>query len=337
MNIIILAAGEGSRMQSSMPKVMNEIAGFPILYSVIVNARAISESGNIIVVASQSLLSYCEEKDLGYIFEGCKIVIQQEKLGTANAVKVAIDSEYFNHQYEKTLILYGDQPFFTAQTITETISSSSCPVSIVCFYPQDETQQYARITCSNPDDNEDYILENGLYIEIDSIKEFKEYLDDEKMPTLCNSGLMLSETKILSQMLSQVNSDNAAKEYYLTDIINIAKQNGISCGAFVCDEIEVLGINNQFELENATKVMYSYVARDHMSRGVRICDTLTTFISQDAIIGKNVIIEPNVFIGKSVEIGDNIKIKSFSYLEDVKILNNSDEVKVVGPFYNSKQ
>ncbi|MEN9782424.1 MAG: bifunctional UDP-N-acetylglucosamine diphosphorylase/glucosamine-phosphate N-acetyltransferase [Pseudomonadota bacterium] len=320
INIIILAAGNGTRMKSEKPKVLHTVANKPMLDIVINQAEQLSIKANIICVVSDDVLKYYNTQEQK---TNVNFVIQKEKLGTAHAVQTAIKSQYYNKNAQFTLILYGDSPLITTQLLEKLykITNENYSLAVLAFEEQSRDVRYGRIFA-----NENINI--NQHTQITEIKEFKDFVQNETMPTTCNGGIMCGITQNFIELIPQIQNSNASKEFYLTDIINLAHSKNLKCGMMLCNEEDVLGANSQIELAILEQKMQTRIKNQLMLQGVKFFQPETSYISIDAKISSDVVIEPNVFIGEGVVIEKNTIIKAFSYLEGVRIAQNSQ----IGPF-----
>ena len=319
INIVILTAGKGSRMKSNFPKICQKIAGLTLFEHVLSSVNMVKrDNKNIIVVSSGDVINNYngklpQQNNLNY-------VMQMERLGTGDAVKVAISSEYWNVQNEDTGVFYGDVPFVSKETINKMFELRSYfDLIVLGFDCKDQSRPYGRLFT-------DRDLTSGEYGELYKIKEFKDLMREK--PRLCNSGLMIGKTSIFQELLPFIDNNNKAKEYYLTDIVSLANQRGYRIGTYICDEYEVIGINSRIELAHAEKEYQEKLRTKHMENGATLLNSDSVYFSYDTQIGHDVIIEPNVFFGLGVKVGNNCIIKAGSYLENTEIKDNCS----VGPY-----
>ncbi len=310
LTIIILAAGQGTRMRSDMPKVLHKIAGEPMITHVINTADKMS-AGSVNIVASPNNVD-----DIKPVVEPHNILIQKEALGTGNAVMAA--EETINNAQGTVLVLYGDGPLYTAETLSnfieEFLADERSELGFLGMKPKDPTG-YGRMKT----DNDGYVT---------SIVEEKEASAEEKKIGLCWTGVMCANADHLNDWLAQINNDNNKGEYYLTDLPQIALKDGKSTMSALCPIDETLGANNREELARLERKMQDKLRAKAMENGATLIDPNTVYFCEDTVIGKDVIIEPNVFFGPNVVIGDNCHIKAFSHLEGATL---KDGV-VIGPF-----
>lgn len=303
-NIIILAAGVGTRMKSSLSKVMHKIAGismFEIVYNI-----AMQVSKNAIIAISSNENKIEIEKITNTIS-----VVQHERLGTGHAVLQALPSLKDN---EFTFILYADTPLITKQTLERMKDVKDSEIIVLGFYGN-SYEKYGRLITQNQDT-------------VIDIVEYKDANEDQKRINLYNSGIFLIKTDVLKQIIPQIKNENNAKEFYLTDIVKIAKEAGFKTKFVLTNQEEVLGVNTREELSIAENIMQERMRKMHMQNGVTLVHPASTFFSFDTEIKNDVVIEPNVFFGAKVKIEQNCTIKSFSYIEGVEIQEGCN----IGPF-----
>lgn len=311
LTIIILAAGKGTRMGSNIPKVMHPVAGVPMIEYLLEVSQSLSDDVRLVI--NSDLEKYIELNPLTkkYNYE---TVIQTDLSGTGNAVSCAVSSREVK---ENILVLYGDSPLIELDALEEMLNMISIndKLSVINlgFYTTFPHGYGRMITVDN------YLVD---------IVEEKSATESQKEINLCNSGIMLIKSEVLKELLPQINNDNKAKEYYLTDVIKIANQSGYSCGFTVADEYQIMGVNSQGQLAEVNFIVQTNMREKAMKNGVIMLDPQSTFLSRDTKIGAGSIIEPFVFIGLGVEIGEGCTIKSHSYIEGAKIEDNCS----VGPF-----
>ena len=303
--IVVLAAGKGTRMKSKIHKVLHPLGGRPMLHHLLDTADLLNPSRKVIVVGTGKEQV---ENSLGNTAE---VVVQEPQLGTGHAVKVT--KEALSGFKGRVLVLYGDVPMVSRETM-EKIVSNEADVVVLGFTPAD-AKAYGRLK----------VNENG---NLDAIIEYKDASDEERAITLCNSGIMALRGDSMFELLDVLSNDNAAGEYYLTDVVEIANSKGLSCSVSLTSEQEVTGINSRSELASAEK-MYQQTRRQYfMDEGVTLTDPETVYFAYDTKIGRDVIVGPNVFFGPGVEIADNVTINAFCHLEGASV----GEGASIGPF-----
>ncbi len=306
---LVLAAGKGTRMKSKKPKVLQKIFNTPMLKLLI----------DEILNNQQELAIITEEKsdELRGIFkEQRKInfITQKDRLGTAHAVKIALTALNSKLSGKILLVLYGDTPFISKNTINKLAGQieNGSDVAVAAF-EKDSENQYGKLII-----NKD---------KLEKIVEFNDASEREKKIKLCNSGIIAINFTAL-HLIDKISNNNKKKEYYLTDLINLASENKYQVTYSIIDEQEVQGINDKTDLANANKYYFEKQRKKALEAGVTIIDPDSVYLSHQVEFGQDVTIEPNVVISGKVKISDNCQIKSFSYLEDCHIGSNN----IIGPF-----
>lgn len=306
-SIIILAAGKGTRMKSSLPKVLHKVAGREMVNLVIDSAKAVNPK-NITLVVSQDILDLKQQIQQQHNDINLKFVLQEEKLGTGHAVKVALE-EIAQDIGDRCLVLYGDTPLLSADTIIKMsdkiIQCDICVAAFDCF----ESNMYGRLV-------------TGYNDNLEQIVEFKDASAKQKQISLCNSGIMAIAGDKIADLVAQIDNNNAAQEYYLTDLIRIATEKNLTNSFIKIDGDEVLGVNSKIELAQVENIKQQQLRHKIMVDGVTLIDPNSTYFAFDTKIGQDCLIQPNVFFGTGVKIGNNNIIKSFSHLENCHIGNN---------------
>jgi bifunctional UDP-N-acetylglucosamine pyrophosphorylase/glucosamine-1-phosphate N-acetyltransferase len=308
--IIILAAGRGERMNSETPKVMHKIAGAPMIMHTLRTAKSL-DPDRIIVITGYGAEQV--EKEISELEPEIDFVRQIEQKGTGHAVKCA--EKMLKNFTGNTLILYGDVPFISPDTLELLIEEKESGTDLVVLgFESKQPGNYGRL-----------IIENDQLI---SIVEAKDATTEQLKITLCNSGVLYTENKILFQLLSNITNENANQEYYLTDIVETAKNQNLSIKVVCCDELETLGINTRSELTNA-ELTFQIRARERIiENGVTLSQPDTTYFSFDTEIGREACIGPNVVFGPGVTIESGAEILPFCHLEGCHISKGAK----IGPF-----
>ncbi len=307
---IVLAAGEGTRMKSSMPKVLHRIAGLPLVCHVVNAVQGTGKSDIALVVGrGAEEVRGAVEKVAGPVstFE------QKERLGTAHAVLAA--REVIERGYDDLLIVFGDTPLIEAQSLLAARDrlAQGADLVVIGFRPA-SPHGYGRL-----------IEEGGQLV---AIVEEKEATEEQKKIGFCNGGLMAVRGQNVLGLLDAVGNDNAKGEYYLTDIVSIAHDKGLTVTAIEVPVDNVIGINNRAELAEAEAIWQSRKRRDLMLLGVTMIAPETVFFSHDTVVEPDVVIEPNVFFGPSVHVAAGALIHSFSHLEGAQVGEKAE----IGPF-----
>lgn len=305
--IIILAAGKGTRMKSSLPKVLHKICSKSMVNHVIDTAISLDPK-KIITVLSEGMYEVANS-----IKNVSQVVIQKEQLGTGDAVKPALaELRNFNGNI---LILYADTPLIEKNTLEEMLKKlDNADVVVLGFRPYDAAE-YGRLVVNNIG-------------ELERIVEYKDASHDERDIDLCNSGVIAAEAQTLFSVINKIDNKNAKGEYYLTDIIELACNENKKCSYVEGSEDEVLGVNNRVQLSEAEYIMQQRLRNSAMLNGATLIDPETVHFSHDTKLGQDVVINPNVFFGEGVQIADNVEIKSFCHIEKATIATGC----VIGPF-----
>lgn len=303
LEVIILAAGKGTRMKSDKPKVLHTLGGKPIIEYVI-NASILLKPKKIhLVVNNEVKVNFKNHNNIN-------IVIQKKQNGTGDALKSTLKNLNKN---SVSLILYGDVPLISQKILKQISNIEENCINVLCFN-KEEKNNYGKVILGT----------NGLISEIIEQKE----LDRNDNFYLCNSGIFSIQTNLLKTLLPKISNDNKKKEYYLTDIFKLGSKQGVNIKPTITNETEVMGINDKNDLAKAEKELQIRLRSKHLTSGVTMIDPDTVYFSSDTKIGKDVTIHPFVIIGKNVVIGNNTEIFAFSHIEDCKIGN---EVSI-GPY-----
>ena len=313
-SFLILAAGKGIRMKSIKPKVLHEVAGKPIISHIIDKILSIR---NNISIDRISIVLGKESREIKFYIENnykdIDIIIQNNQLGTADAV-LAAESTFKNYK-GKLIILCGDTPLITSKLLLGLRKLSKNFRLGLSGFKAKNPKGYGRIVLNNVNQVSTIIEENDAN-------------NSQKKIDLCNSGIYVSDTKLLYSLLSKVKFNSKNKEMYLTDIIYIANKDNIEIGITYNKEVESLGVNDRKGLAMAEKEMQNILREKAMKKGVTLISPETVFFSIDTKISKDVYIGPNVVFGPGVTIGEGVRIEAFCHLEGVTIKKNC----TIGPF-----
>ena len=311
VSVIILAAGMGSRMKSDVPKVLHRIAGAPMLVHAMRTASGIDAQRTVIVTGYGADLVADVATDYD---ENVLIAHQEAQNGTGHAVQQAAAS--LQDFAGDVIVLYGDTPFVRPETLQAMLDKKTegHGVVVLGFHAADPAK-YGRLITSK----------GGL---LDEIIEYKDTTKVQRNIDFCNSGVICADAKLLFNLLDDVTNDNASGEYYLTDIVGLARAQGLSCAAIACDETETMGINSRNDLAAAEVAFQTKARRDAMEGGVTLTAADTVWFAYDTIIGRDVIVEPNVIFGPDVTVENNATIRAFSHLEGCHISKDA----IVGPY-----
>lgn len=311
MNIalIVLAAGKGTRMNSELPKVLHPIAGDPMLIHAL-EAGAMLEPQRTVVVAGHGadLVRHAALAHDATI----KVVEQTEQLGTAHAVAQARPAlEGFNGV---ALVLYGDTPFIQPETLERMRDALAQNDVVVLGFEAADPARYGRL-----------VMEGQ---QLDRIVEFKDASEQERLITLCNSGVVACKADLLFDLIDAVDNTNASEEYYLTDIVGLARERGLTATAVTCDEAETIGINSRGELARAEADFQTRARATLLEDGVTLVAPDTVFLARDTVIGRDTLVEPHVVFGPGVTVESGATIRAFSHLEGCHVSRGS----IVGPY-----
>jgi len=313
IGVIILAAGQGTRMKSALPKVMHAVAGRPMLHHVLDTSHSLSPK-RVVVVTSPA------QEDVRATVTNADSAIQDPPLGTGHAVLAA--AEAMKGFTGDVIILFAADPLVRRETIEHMLKARHQPtndgvkpaVVVLGFRPKDPAQ-YGRL-----------IVNGGGVLE--AIVEYRDADEDTRAINLCNSGVMVVDGTLLFDLLRKVKNDNAKQEYYLTDIVALARQQGLPSVVVEGEEEEVLGVNSRDELALVEGVMQKRLRQKAMEDGATLQDPSTVYFSYDTKLGKDVVVGPNVFFGPGVTVADNVTINAFCHIEGATIAEGA----IIGPF-----
>lgn len=309
VSLIILAAGQGTRMNSDLPKVLHRLGAAPLLHHAMAAGQALDPE-RIVVVTGHG--GEAVAKAARAFDDSALTVHQAEQLGTAHAVLQAETA--MAGASGNAIVLYGDTPFVRAETLQAMIDARDRHAVVVLGFNAADPGRYGRLIADGET--------------LDRIVEFKDASHEERAITLCNSGVICADAATLFRLCNQVGNTNAAGEYYLTDIIALARAEGLSAGLVLCDEAETMGINTRAELAAAEAAFQTRARVEAMENGVTLVAPETVFFALDTTIGRDTIIGPNVVFGPRVTIESEAEIKAFCHLEGCHISRGAD----VGPF-----
>ena len=304
---IILAAGKGSRMKSSLSKPLHKVAGFEMISWVIDAARSAGAEPIIPVISDDT-------PDLASFLSGYCIAIQKNQNGTADAVMAALP--HIKNKDQPILVLYADTPFINKDIMCELLDNikSGSDICVLGFNAENPSGYGRLVTCSTGS--------------LDAIIEDSEASASQKMITNVNAGIMAFNGSIIEETIQKITPSNSKQEYFLTDIVSVGAKNNLSVDYILTDKEHVIGINNLAQLAIAESVAQNNLRRKAMLSGVTMIAPETVFLQKDTIFGQDVIIEPNVVIAGGVSIASNCHIKSFCHLEKCSI----GEGNIIGPF-----
>ncbi len=309
VSLIILAAGMGTRMNSDVPKVLHKVAGSPLLHHAMQAGRAL-EPSRVVVVTGHGAEDVAKAA-LAYD-EAVETVVQEPQLGTAHAVAQA--APLLAGAAGEAIVLYGDTPLIAPETLEAMLAARRDHAVVVLGFHAADPGRYGRL-----------LTEGAALL---AIREWKDASEAERAVTLCNSGVICASAKVLFDLVAKVGNANAAGEYYLTDVVELAREQGLSAGVVICDEAETLGVNTRQQLAEAEAAFQARARAEALENGVTLTAPETVFFGLDTVVGRDAIIGPHVLFGPGVTIESGAEIKGFCHLEGCHVSRGAD----VGPF-----
>ncbi|MBF0562216.1 MAG: bifunctional UDP-N-acetylglucosamine diphosphorylase/glucosamine-1-phosphate N-acetyltransferase GlmU [Alphaproteobacteria bacterium] len=315
---VILAAGMGTRMKSALPKVLHPIAGQPMIRYLLNTVESVGFDRVVVVVGP-------EMEAVAAAVQPHAFVVQSDRLGTGHAVAQAgpaladFDGD--------VAVLYGDSPLITSHTLQRmgnALQREPGPAVVVLGFQPRDPAEYGRLMV--PLAEKSVAEESGG--QLDAIVEFREATPEQRSVTLCNSGVMMADRARLFAWLSRVDNANAKGEYYLTDVVGLARGDGLSCAYVVAPETECFGVNSRQELAQAEAMVQERLRNAAMDSGVTLIDPGTVTFCQDTRLGRDVVVYPHVVFGPGVTVADGVVIKSFCHFEDAAIRRGA----TIGPY-----
>ena len=300
LHTIILAAGKGTRMHTNLPKVMQPLAGRPMIDHVITTAGKLTNKISTIIGYKKDVLN----EHLSANFKNVETFVQPELNGTAGAVKAAQKKIMDD---EDVLILYGDVPLISHESLKNALNDNHDAV-ILTMIPKDPFG-YGRVLKND----------SGLATEI--IEE-KDASPEQKKINEVFTGIMIIKGEMLLSSLDEVNNNNAAGEYYLTDVIKIASKKGVKINPIIVEETEVLGANTKSELHEIENIFREMKSKDLLEQGITLSDASRVDVRGDVSAGKDCLIDVNVILEGEIKLGTNVSIGPNCYLKDVVISDN---------------
>jgi len=309
--VVILAAGQGTRMRSDTHKVLHPIACKPLLMHLLDSVDRLGAEKRVVVVGKGR-----DQVEKALNDHDVSIAHQAEQKGTAHAVQQAKDA--LAGYDGAVLILYGDTPFVEPETLKrmlERLNGDGGPGVVVLASTPADPLNYGRI-----------ILGEGDHIA--KMVEYKDATEEERAVRLCNSGMMAVRAKDLFRWLDKVGNDNAAGEYYLPDVVNIAAAEGREAVVIEGDPYETAGVNSRAELAHLELDWQRRRREEALQEGATLIDPESVWFAADTKLGRDVTVEPHVVFGPGVEVADGATIKAFSHIEGATIATKA----VIGPF-----
>jgi len=299
----------GTRMNSDLPKVMHKIAGAPMVVHAMKSGDSLFPDRVVVVAGHGAEMVGKAAQDWN---PDAIVAVQTEQLGTAHAVAQAAPAlDGFSGD---VVVLYGDTPFITPETLEAMIAARADHAIVVLGFDAAEPGRYGRLITSG-----DILTE---------IVEFKDATEDQRAITLCNSGVVCADAETLLSLVAEVGNNNASGEYYLTDIVALAAKRGLTSTVVRCPEAETMGINTRAQLAQAEALFQTRARASAMEDGVTLQDPDSVFFAHDTVIGRDTVIEPNIVFGPGVTIESGATIRAFSHLEGCHVSRGA----IVGPF-----
>jgi bifunctional UDP-N-acetylglucosamine pyrophosphorylase/glucosamine-1-phosphate N-acetyltransferase len=301
---VILAAGLGTRMKSAQPKTLHQIAGRSMLRHLLGSCEAVFD--RIVVVLGPDMDAVAREA------APHPAVVQRDRLGTAHAALQAV--EHFGDG--EVAVLYADNPLIRPETLQRLLGcrrAGHSGLALLAFRPTDPAR-YGRV------------LTNGGFVE--RIVEWADATEDERAITLCNAGVLCASAPDMRRWLGDVRADNSKGEFYLTDVVALARGDGMTVATVEAPAEELAGVNSRTELAAAEAVVQTWLREAAMAAGVTMIDPSSVFLSADTAFAPDVIVEPNVIFGPGVRVASGARIRAFSHLEGATVGPNC----IIGPF-----
>jgi bifunctional UDP-N-acetylglucosamine pyrophosphorylase/glucosamine-1-phosphate N-acetyltransferase len=307
---IVLAAGEGTRMRSSLPKVLHPVAGQPLLAHVLGAVPKGAGAATAVVIGPNHEAVAAEARRLR---PDAAIFVQRERLGTAHAVLAA--REAIARGADDLLVAFGDTPLISAETFERLRAplKKGASLAVLGFRAEDPTG-YGRL-----------LVEGGRLV---AIREHADASQAERAITLCNAGVMAFDGRKALEIIEKIGHANAKGEYYLTDAVIVVRDLGLEAVVIETSEDEVRGINTKAQLAEAEQVMQARLRKAALEAGVTMIAPETVYLAADTTFGNDVTIEPFVVIGPGVSIADGVVIHAFSHIVQASIGKKAS----VGPY-----
>lgn len=298
---VVLAAGKGTRMQSELPKVMHTILSETMVEHVLTNLNTIKVDQTVVVVGhGAELVQACLKDSVSY-------AVQSEQLGTGHAVMQSLPLLPIEGD---SLILYGDTPCIQAETMANLYEVNKNVELTVLTAILEDPARYGRIVRNKKG-------------QIEKIVEYKDCTDDQKLIKEINTGIYCVKNKVLHEYLAMISNDNAAKEYYLTDLIEIGLKHGLNMQAIPVDDVnEVMGVNDRVDLAKASQWIQKTINQKWMRAGVTMVNPDQTYISLSSVLDADVTLYPNVYLEKKTVIKKGSVILPNSFIVNSTIGEN---------------
>jgi len=299
----------GTRMNSELPKVLHRLAGAPLLHHALKSGAPLSPGRTVVVAGHGADLVAKAARDWDDTIE---VVLQTEQLGTGHAVDQARAA--LADTTGDVIVLYGDTPFIRPETLETMIAARTRADVVVLGFSAANPGRYGRLVTAGET--------------LERIVEYKDASPEERAITLCNSGVICADRAVLYDLISAITNQNASGEYYLTDMVGLARARGLSATAVTCDEAETLGINSRAELAQAEAAFQARARSEAQDNGVTLVAPDTVHFAHDTLLGRDAVIEQFVVFGPGVSVESGAMIRAFSHLEGCHVGQGA----VVGPY-----
>lgn len=308
--VIVLGAGRGTRMKSRLPKVLHPLAGRPLIGHVLAAVDSLAPAETVVVIGK-------EMGDVAAAVAPRRTAVQDPPLGTAHAARAALSE--LSGGAAAVFVVFGDTPLLSPETLRRMVEARDArpaPAVVVLGFEPADPGAYGRLV----------LAADGS---LERIVEFRDATAAERAITLCNSGVMLIDGARIADLLARVGNANAKGEYYLTDIVALARADGQGCAVVAADDPdEVLGINSRAELAGAEAILQRRLRARAMEEGATLTAPETVFFSHDTRLGRDVTVGPHVVFGPGVTVGDGVEIRGFCHFQEAEIAAGA----VVGPY-----
>jgi bifunctional UDP-N-acetylglucosamine pyrophosphorylase/glucosamine-1-phosphate N-acetyltransferase len=307
--LIVLAAGQGTRMNSDLPKVLHPLAGAPLFAHALAAGRALQPDRIVLVTGHGADAVEAAARQFG---DDIGFVRQDRQLGTGHAVLQA--APLLEGFAGDVVVLYGDTPLLTPETLERMVAARASADVVVLGFEAKDPARYGRLKMDG-----DRLVE---------IVEWKDASPEERAITFCNSGIKMAPAALMLELLSEVGNQNASGEYYLTDIVAVANRRGLTCRAVACDEAETLGVDTRARLAEAEAIFQRRARAEALENGVTLTAPETVMFSLDTVIGRDAVVDPYVVFGPGVSVESGARIRAFSHLEGAHVGGGA----IVGPY-----
>jgi bifunctional UDP-N-acetylglucosamine pyrophosphorylase/glucosamine-1-phosphate N-acetyltransferase len=307
--LIVLAAGQGTRMNSDLPKVLHPLAGAPLFAHALAAGRTLDPELVVMVTGHGAESVEAAAREFG---DDIRFVRQEERLGTGHAVLRA--APLLEGYDGDVVVLYGDTPLLTEETLADMVAARASADVVVLGFEAADPARYGRLKMDGD--------------RLTAIVEWKDATEEERAITFCNSGIKMASAETMLSLLAEVRNDNAAGEYYLTDIVAVANRRGLTCRAVRCDEAETLGVDTRARLAEAEAAFQRRARARALEDGVTLVAPDTVIFALDTAVGRDAVIEPYVVFGPGVSVESGARIRAFSHLEGAHVGAGA----IVGPY-----